>query len=174
MKTLLINGSPRPQGETSALIQAYRKGALGEVVQLDAFGLNLSSCTDCRACRTARRCVKNDGMAEVETLLAECDRVVIASPVWMGSLPAPLLALGSRLQWRWYCRAELPAKTGAILLTAGGSGDVAGARRTAELMLRLAGVRGEIPTVTGLATDTRPAAANTAALAAAESMAKSR
>jgi multimeric flavodoxin WrbA len=111
-------------------------------------------------------------MGEVESLLAACDRVVIASPVWMGSLPAPLLALGSRLQWRWYCRAALPPKEGAVLLTAGGSGDTEGARRSAELMLRLMGVRGEIPTVESLHTDTCTAARDEKALAEVKKIAK--
>lgn len=172
MKTLIINGSPRKEGETAALLRAYRSGLSGEVTELNTFALAIPPCTDCRACRSLKRCVKNDGMGEVESLLAACDRVVIASPVWMGSLPAPLLALGSRLQWRWYCKEELPPKEGAVLLTAGGSGDVDGARRSAELMLRLMGVRGEIPTVESLHTDTCPAARDEKALAEVKKIAK--
>ncbi|MBQ6823053.1 MAG: flavodoxin family protein [Clostridia bacterium] len=172
MKTLIINGSPRKDGDTAALIRAYKDGLLGEAAELSAFDLKIAPCTDCRACRTLHRCVQRDAMEEVEAALAECDRVLIASPVWMGSLPAPLLALGSRLQWRWYARESLPPKKGAILLAAGGSGDVSGARRSAELMLRLMGVKGRIPFAGSLATDTLPAAEDETALTAAKAIAK--
>ncbi len=172
MKTLIINGSPRKEGETATLIRAYRDGLLGEVVELNAFALNIAPCTDCRACKTLHRCVRKDTMAEVDEAIEQCDRIVIASPVWMGTLPAPLLALGSRLQWRWYLRDTLSEKKGAILLTAGGSGDVTGARRSAELMLRLAGVKGEIPYAGSLHTDVYPAADDGDALFAAQRIAE--
>ncbi len=38
MKTLILNGSPRPQGDTVALIQAFREGLKGEIWQIDATG----------------------------------------------------------------------------------------------------------------------------------------
>lgn len=172
MKTLILNGSPRKKGETANLIRAYRDGSLGEVMELNAFALNIPPCADCRACKTASRCVRTDGMAEVESAIEQCDRIVIASPVWMGSLPAPLLALGSRLQWRWYVRDTLPPKKGAVLLTAGGSGDVAGARRSAELILRFTGVKGEILYAGSLHTDIHPAADDCEALLAARKIAE--
>ena len=37
MKTLILNGSPRPQGDTAALIQACRVGRKGEIWQVAAY-----------------------------------------------------------------------------------------------------------------------------------------
>ena len=38
MRTLILNGSPRPQGDTAHLIQALRRELPGEVEQVDATG----------------------------------------------------------------------------------------------------------------------------------------
>ncbi len=59
MKTLILNGSPRPDGDVSALIAALRGSLSGEVMELAPEGI--SGCTDCRYCwrqamkRAARR-----------------------------------------------------------------------------------------------------------------------
>ena len=50
MKTLIINGSPRVNGNTAALIAELKKHISGEVIELSAFRSDIAPCTDCRAC----------------------------------------------------------------------------------------------------------------------------
>ena len=54
-KTLIINGSPRPKGDTAALIAELKRNLKGEVVELSAFRSKIAPCVDCRSCwKTAR------------------------------------------------------------------------------------------------------------------------
>ena len=50
MKTLILNGSPRPNGNTVALINELKKHLEGEVIELSAFRSNIAPCVDCRGC----------------------------------------------------------------------------------------------------------------------------
>ena len=45
MRTLILNGSPRPQGDTAHLIQALRRELPGEVEQVDAYRTSVAPIT---------------------------------------------------------------------------------------------------------------------------------
>ena len=126
MKTLILNGSPKRQGDTAALIGALRKSLSGEVLELSSFD-GFSPCVDCRACWTAPGCVLADGMRPVYPFFESCDNLVLASPVWFSELSGPLLNLASRLVQPYFAarrfRNEAPSirsKHGVLILTAGG------------------------------------------------------
>ena len=167
MKTLILNGSPRKNGDTAALLAALRLS--GEVELLDAFHTEVSPCLDCRYCRTHAGCSIKDGMEDIYRKIEESDNIILASPVWFGSLPGPLLTLVSRAQTLfsgWFFRKEQKkrGKKGAVILVGGGSGGAEGALATAKMILRELGVEGEIPQVMSLTTDRTPAAEDQAAL----------
>ncbi len=46
MKTLIFNGSPRPQGDTVSLIDYLMKYLDGEVRTVDAYRCDISPCID--------------------------------------------------------------------------------------------------------------------------------
>lgn len=159
MKTLIINGSPRREGDTAhmaALLQKYLKGEI-ETVYL--FEEKIAPCIDCRFCRKERGCALGDDFDALAQMIQMADAVVIASPIWFGSLPGPFLSAMSRLQSYFCARtfrgegAVFWKKKGAILLSGGGSGGAEGALRTAGILLREMGVEGEIPKVMSLDTD---------------------
>ncbi len=169
MKTLILNGSPRKNGETAALLAALELP--GEVAQIDAFSAKVSPCLDCRYCRTHAGCCIRDEMQDIYRQIEESDCIILASPVWLESLPGPLMTLASRLQCvfsavRFQGQPKPGGKKGAVILTAGGSG-CGGAYRIAEMLLRQMGVRGEIPLVSSVHTDRIPAVADEDAIAAA-------
>ena len=164
MKTLILNGSPRKEGDTAALLKELKKHLQGEILEINAFEANLSPCTDCRYCKTNEGCCKKDGMQELYPLLAESDCIVIASPVWMETLTPPLLNIASRLQPYFYRKNNAPAKKGAILLAGGGSGGAATAERTARLILRQCNAAEVFPLILSGKTDTLPASRDRAAL----------
>ena len=127
MKTLIINGSPRREGNTVALIRELKKHLEGEVVELSAFYSNIAPCVDCRGCWETAQCVVQDEMQVIYD--DDFDNVVLATPVYYGTLPGSVLSLISRLQ-PWHAATfflekplvQRPKKCAAIL-TAGGKGN---------------------------------------------------
>ena len=61
-KTLIINGSPRRDGNTVALIRELKAHLEGEVVELSAFYSDIAPCVDCRGCWETAECVVHDQM----------------------------------------------------------------------------------------------------------------
>lgn len=124
MKTLIINGSPRPDGNTVALINEIKKYLEGEVLELSAFRSNIAPCVDCRCCWKTGQCVVKDDMQVIYD--DNFDNIVIASPVYFGTMPGQMLSLMSRLQ-PWHAKVyflgqkpDLKKKKAAAILTAGG------------------------------------------------------
>ncbi|WP_051685514.1 flavodoxin family protein [Clostridium sp. KNHs205] len=121
MKTLIINGSTKKNGDTSTLIDEFQKFLKGEVKTISCSG-NISPCRDCRYCWTNSGCCIEDEMQEIYPFLDECENVVLASPIWFSSLSGPLLNIASRFQTLFaaaYFRKEQKAvkqKNGVILL----------------------------------------------------------
>ncbi len=178
MKTLILNGSPHPQGDTAALVDAFTAGLEGEYRLTDCYSTDISPCTDCRVCRESLFCPVGDGMQEIYAFLAECDNVVIASPVHYGELSAMLMKIAGRFQMYSsaliFRRETLPvkAKCGAVILTQGGSGGWERAYETAQLIFRSLGIIEVLPPVCSASTDTLPAAEDKSALSAADELAR--
>lgn len=174
MHTFILNGSPRPSGDTAALLEACKRALAGPFTQIDAYREKVIPCLDCRACRTGD-CPLPDRMREIGRLAAESSAILIASPVYFSSLTPPLAAIGSRLQSRYYASLQGEGigdgKRGAVLLAAGGNGAPDGAYRMARQFLRLWGVQGEIPLAGAWQTDSVPASLDREALRQAERLA---
>ncbi len=126
-RTLIINGSPRPKGNTAALIEELKNYLDGEVIELSAFRSHIAPCVDCRGCWETAKCVVKDEMQVIYE--DNFDNIVIASPVYYGTLPGQMLSLMSRLQpWHaatFFLKAPLiqRKKKAAVILTAGGKGN---------------------------------------------------
>ncbi len=122
-KTLILNGSPRINGNTAALIAELKRHLDGEVVELSAFRSNIAPCVDCRGCWKTARCIVRDDMEVIYS--DDFDNVVIASPVYFGTLPGSMLSLISRMQpWHaatYFLQKPLTQryKKSAGILTAG-------------------------------------------------------
>lgn len=145
MKTLLLNGSPHPNGETAALIEVLCGLLPGERCVVDAYTAAVRPCADCRFCRTNPGCCIPDEMQSIYTAIREADAIVIASPIYFSELTGPLLSLLSRLQM-FYCMRTFQganpfpkAKRGGILLTGGGDGSFSRAASTAKILLHQMG-----------------------------------
>lgn len=141
MKTLILNGSPRPNGDTVSLIKKMTERLPGEYKVVNAYRCSISPCVDCRYCWKNSGCAIDDGMREIYGYIQECDNIVIASPVYFSELTGKLLDVASRLQ-TYFCarffRKEEPIakpKRGAIVLVGGGDGSVDKACGTARTLL---------------------------------------
>jgi len=170
MKTLIINGSPKKNGDTAALIEELTRHLQGEVRIISCHD-NISPCIDCRFCWRHADCAVKDDMQEIYEYLVDCDNVVLASPVWFSSLSGPALNLASRFQTYFSARRfrnetiERKPKKGLILLAGGNAGTEVQPLETARMILRLAGAaKDEITSVISMNTDELPAKGDLIAL----------
>ena len=161
-KTLILNGSPRPRGNTADLIAELRRHLDGEVIELSAFRSNIAPCVDCRGCWDTAKCVVKDEMQIIYD--DDFDNIVIASPVYYSTLPGSVLSVMSRLQ-PWHAATfflkqplQLRPKKSAAILTAGGKGNQANAQHHLSAFFRMVGAEGfREHTVCSPNTDTIPA-----------------
>ncbi|MCL2447173.1 MAG: flavodoxin family protein [Oscillospiraceae bacterium] len=100
MQTLIFNGSPKKNGDTQALINAFVSRLHGEVKIISVCN-NIAPCNDCRHCWENIGCSIQDDMQDIYAFLSTCDVVALASPIWFSSLSGPLLNMASRLQMLW-------------------------------------------------------------------------
>ncbi len=169
MKTLIINGSPRPDGNTVAMINKLREHLKGEVTEISAFRSGIAPCVDCRGCWESAKCVVDDGMKAIYD--DDFDNVVIASPIYFGTLPGAVLSLMSRMQpWHvatFFLKKPLVQrkKKAAALLTAGGKGNREHANHHLRAFFRMLNADGfeEHTAFTGM-TDTVPSWEDDAAM----------
>lgn len=141
MKTLILNGSPRINGDTDSLMNKITEKIVGEYRIVYAYRCNISPCLDCRYCWENNGCAINDEMQEIYKYIQDCDNILIASPIYFSELTGRLLDVGSRLQ-TYFCarsfRKEEPitkSKKGAVILVGGGDGHMDKAYSTACTLL---------------------------------------
>ncbi|MDR0812954.1 MAG: flavodoxin family protein [Oscillospiraceae bacterium] len=169
MKTLIINGSPRKQGDTSALLSVLKAALTGEITEISAYYDKISPCIDCRHCWKTGKCAIRDKMDIIYG--DDFDNVIIAAPVYMLNLPGPLLSLAGRFQAYYAAKRFLGAepkikgKNGALILVGGGGGSADTAIVSARRMLKAMNARlDEEDMIFSLNTDVVPASEDKTAI----------
>lgn len=100
---LILSGSPRKNGNSDMLCDAFMKGALEAGHQVEKIRVaekDIGFCRGCYGCRSGA-CVLKDDMAEVLQKMIDADVIVLASPVYFYSIDAQLKALIDRTVARW-------------------------------------------------------------------------
>ncbi len=130
-KVLGISGSPRRRGNTEILLEKALEGAssLGvEAEKVAVCELRFEPCRECGGCAATGICVVGDDMQMVYEKIARADGIVIASPLFFGSITAQLKGMIDRFQCAWIAKYALKRpismsrkKRGAFIC-AGGSG----------------------------------------------------
>ena len=105
MKTLILNGSPRKNGNTISLIRRLTDKLNGDILVVDAYSGDVSPCIDCRYCKDHPGCAIDDGMQKVYRYIESCDSIVIASPIYFNELTGRLLDVVSRAQM-YFCASH--------------------------------------------------------------------
>lgn len=87
MNILVLNGSPRPHGNTAAMVDVFVEGAAENGHQITVVPVaqkKIAGCLNCDYCRKAGNgtCVQKDDMQEVYPLIDEAEMIVLASPVY--------------------------------------------------------------------------------------------
>lgn len=100
MKVLMINGSPRKNGNTFTALSAMREVFAAEKIDTHLVQIGngaIRGCIACDACRQTGRCAFDDLVNRVAPLLQESDGLVVGSPVYYASANASVIALLDRL-----------------------------------------------------------------------------
>ena len=100
MKVLMINGSPRPNGNTSIALGEMEKiftaeGIETEIIQIGSKAIR--GCIGCGKCAELGKCVFDDVVNEIAPKFEACDGLVVGSPVYYASANATLVAFLTRL-----------------------------------------------------------------------------
>jgi len=100
MKVLIINGSPRVNGNTSIALDEMVKvfeqeGIEAEVAQIG--NKDIRGCIACGTCFKKGQCVFDDVVNELAPKFEAADGLVVASPVYYASANATLIACLDRL-----------------------------------------------------------------------------
>ena len=123
MKVLIINGSPRINGNTSIavneLVRTFEaEGVEAEVCQIG--GKDIRGCIACGKCSELGHCVFNDEVNEIAAKFEQADGLVLASPVYYASANATLIACLDRLFYSTHFDKSM--KVGASVVSARRSG----------------------------------------------------
>ena len=123
MNVLMLNGSPRTNGNIALAFQemeqVFRENGIGvENIQLGKQVIR--GCIACESCRKTHRCVFDDIVNKLAEKFEAADGLVIGSPVYFGSANGTLM---SALQRLFYSTSfDKSLKVGASVVSARRSG----------------------------------------------------
>jgi multimeric flavodoxin WrbA len=117
-KILVVYGSPRNNGNSSMLADAFIEGAKAagvDVIRADAGHANIGGCRGCEYCLSHDgACCQNDDMQQFYPLLRDCEMLVYATPVYCFTFSAQIKAFMDRM----FCGIGKPfAVKSTVLLT---------------------------------------------------------
>lgn len=101
-KIVVLNGSPRRKGNTSALVKKFTEGAesAGNTVKeffLD--GMDIHGCKGCFGGHSSRECpcVQKDDMVQIYPAVKDCDVIVLATPLYYWNMSGQIRTAIDRL-----------------------------------------------------------------------------
>ena len=121
MKILILNGSPRPSGNTAAMVAAFSDGAREaghDVTVVEVCKKKIAGCLACEYCHTKGegRCIQQDDMQEIYPVLEEAEMIVLASPIYYHSFTGQLQCAINRI---YALDKPKNLKKAALLLSSG-------------------------------------------------------
>jgi len=100
LKVLILNGSPRVEGNTSIAVHEMVKVFEAEGVEVEVMQIGnkaIRGCIACGSCSKNGKCVFDDAVNEAAQKFEKADGLVVASPVYYASANATLIACLDRL-----------------------------------------------------------------------------
>ena len=104
IRILGISASPRRGGNTEILLDAALSGAASAGASVEKIVLDelcLRPCQGCDACAKNLGCVIKDDMRRVYKKVSGSDALIVASPIYFGSLSAQVKIMIDRFQPYW-------------------------------------------------------------------------
>lgn len=131
MKILVLNGSPRVNGNTKKMINVFVSAAIGHTVDvLDICKMEIKGCLACEYCHTkgGGRCIQRDDMQKVYDLLGEAEMLIIASPIYYHGISGQLKCAIDRFYSAAYPNKPKHLKKVAMFLSSGDDDMYVGAK----------------------------------------------
>ena len=123
MNVLGVMGSPRIKGNTDLLLDEALKGAQSagaEVEKLNLDKLNITPCKELYTCLKEGKCPLKDDMTGLYDKILAADAIIVASPIFIYTVSAQLMAFISRCQAFWSRKyvlknLDIPVKRGGFI-----------------------------------------------------------
>ncbi|MBE7074798.1 MAG: flavodoxin family protein [Clostridiales bacterium] len=146
-KCLIINGSPKLNGNTYFLINEFKKHYAHSVEIVNVFPIandkGISSCIDCGGCSINQYCCLNDGFKKI--IADDYEQIIIASPIYQSNLPGPMFNLINRFNFTYNNKVKLNIinnfknkQSGLILVGGGGACKVLQGENNQDLPIKQA------------------------------------
>ena len=106
LNVLIINGSPRSEGNTIAAIDEMVKVFDSERIKTEIANvgnMSVRGCLGCYSCQKTGKCVIDDEVNEMAKKLEKADGIVLASPVYYASPNGSMIAFLDRLFFSSSC-----------------------------------------------------------------------
>ena len=100
MKVLMLNGSPRVNGNTERALEEMKVVFESEGVEVELIQVGnkaIRGCMACGGCRKIGKCVFDDGVNELVRKFAQSDGLIVGSPGYYASANATLIAVLDRM-----------------------------------------------------------------------------
>jgi len=108
VKVLILNGSPRKNGNTSTALEAVKRGIENnikeaEVLTVDVCGLDISGCINCDSCKSnGGLCVTDSDSVKITQAIYDADVILVGTPVYWWGMTAQLKLVVDKM----YSRSE--------------------------------------------------------------------
>ena len=122
-KIVILNGSPRPEGNTSIALREMEQVFQAEGVETELVQVgnrDIRGCIACNGCAKLGRCVFDDIVNELAPKFEASDGLVVGSPVYYASANATLVALLTRLFYSTSFDKAMKVGAGVVVARRGG------------------------------------------------------
>ena len=123
MKVLLINGSPRANGNTAYALEQMAQVFAAEGVEVQTLHIGnqaIRGCIACGSCAKTGKCVFDDAVNQAAPLFQEADGIVVGTPVYYASANATAIAFLDRLFYSTSFDKRMKVGAGVVIARRGG------------------------------------------------------
>ena len=104
-KVVIVNGSPRKNGNTAEMLRHAANGARdagAEVVEVNLYGLNYKGCISCFSCKTKDtskhgKCALKDDLSPVLETIQNSDVLIVGTPMYIHNITGATQSFLERL-----------------------------------------------------------------------------
>ena len=124
MNILILQGSPRAQGNTAWMAEEFRQAASAaghQVTLVDVAHKKIAGCLACEYCHNKGNgaCIQKDDMQEIYKELKDTQMLVLAAPIYYHGISGQLKCVIDRFYSALYPTAPKSLKKTAMFLSSG-------------------------------------------------------
>lgn len=123
MKVLILNGSPRSEGNTARALREVACVLLEEGIEVEMVQvghLPIRGCLGCGTCYKSGKCVIDDIVNQLAPKFEACDGLIVGSPVYYASANGTLISLLDRLFYSTHFEKRMKVGASVVVARRGG------------------------------------------------------